>query len=49
MKIPFAETAFFRLQAGFDKLPEKGDRDDWEDFVPGSFPSPPFLVADRGC
>ena len=35
VKIPFAETAFVRLEAGFDKWLEKGDEEDYEDFAEG--------------
>lgn len=32
VKIPFAETAFVRLEGGFDKWLEKGDPDDYENY-----------------
>jgi hypothetical protein len=35
VKVPFAETAFVRLEAGFDKWLEKGDPEDYDDFAEG--------------
>lgn len=35
VKVPFAEIAFFRLEAAFEKWLERGDQEDWEDYVEG--------------